>query len=138
MPSETFAIHAIGHIRSTLVDPAEAPRQGTEGAPDAWLDIDRRYADALQGITVGDELVALSWLQLADRVTLKVHPRNDPSRPLTGVFATRSQDRPNPLGLHRVRVHEVSGDRLRIGPIELVDGTPIVDLKAVLARANDA
>jgi tRNA-Thr(GGU) m(6)t(6)A37 methyltransferase TsaA len=118
-----------GTIRSELRRLEDAPRQGAEGAPDAWVEIDPALARALSGIRPGDELVIISWLHLADRKTLDVHPRNDPSAPLTGVFATRSQDRPNPLGLHRVVVREIDGTRLRIGPIEAVDGTPVVDVK---------
>jgi tRNA-Thr(GGU) m(6)t(6)A37 methyltransferase TsaA len=132
MTSDLFTVLEIGRLRSQLSDLADAPRQGAEGAPDAWLEIDPRYAAALQGVHVGDDVVVITWLHRADRATLLVHPRDDPSQPLTGVFATRSADRPNPLGLHRVRVHERLGTRLRIGPIEAIDGTPVVDVKAVL------
>jgi len=106
--------------------------QGDEGAPDAWIEIEPRVAQALHGIRVGDELVVITWLHLSDRETLKVHPRDDDGKPLTGVFATRSPDRPNPLGLHRVTVREIDGHRLRVGPIETIDGTPVVDIKAAL------
>jgi tRNA-Thr(GGU) m(6)t(6)A37 methyltransferase TsaA len=126
----------IGLLRSSLTDLADAPRQGDEGAPDAWLEIQSRYAAALEGVEVGDELVVITWLHKADRDTLQTHPRNDPSQPLTGVFATRSPDRPNPLGLHRVRVHERSGLHVRVGPIEAIDGTPVVDIKAVLQTSS--
>jgi tRNA-Thr(GGU) m(6)t(6)A37 methyltransferase TsaA len=95
------------------------------------VEIEPTLACALSGIRPGDELVVVTWLHLADRRTLEVHPRDDPSTPLTGVFATRSQDRPNPLGLHRVTVREIDATRLRIGPIEAIDGTPVVDLKIV-------
>lgn len=122
----------IGLLRSSLTDLADAPRQGAEGAPDAWLEMQPRYAAALEGVEVGNELVVITWLHKADRDTLQTHPRNDVSQPLTGVFATRSPDRPNPLGLHRVRVRERAGLRLRVGPIEAIDGTPVVDIKAVL------
>ena len=122
----------IGLLRSSLTDLADAPRQGAEGAPDAWLEMQPRYAAALEGVEVGNELVVITWLHKADRDTLQTHPRNDVSQPLTGVFATRSPDRPNPLGLHRVRVRERVGLRLRVGPIEAIDGTPVVDIKAVL------
>jgi tRNA-Thr(GGU) m(6)t(6)A37 methyltransferase TsaA len=136
-PSETppceYELHPIGKIRSTIVDPGDAPRQGAEGAPDAWLDLDPHYALALRGIAAGDALIVVTWLHRAQRHVLEVHPRGDAARPLTGVFGTRSQDRPNPLGLHRVTVREIAGARLRIGPIEAIDGTPVVDLKAVLA-----
>jgi tRNA-Thr(GGU) m(6)t(6)A37 methyltransferase TsaA len=124
-------LRPIGTIRSELRRLEEAQRQGAEGAPDAWLQVDPALARALTGVRPGDELVVITWLHLADRKTLEVHPRNDARAPLTGVFATRSQDRPNPLGLHRVTVREIDGARLRIGPIEVVDDTPVVDVKIV-------
>ncbi len=132
---EHSTLHPIGHIRSTLRSLSEAPRQGSEGAPDAWLEVDPAFERALLGIAPGHQLLVITWLHLADRTVLQVHPRDDPSNPLTGVFATRSQDRPNPLGLHPVTVREVSGTRLRIGPMEAIDGTPVVDIKVVLAGA---
>jgi tRNA-Thr(GGU) m(6)t(6)A37 methyltransferase TsaA len=132
------SLEVIGHIRSTVRSLAEAPRQGSEGAPDAWLEIDPAFAPGLRGIVVGDSLVIVTWLHLADREVLEVHPRGDPEVPLAGVFATRSPHRPNPLGLHRVTVRDVSGLRLRIGPIEALDGTPVVDVKPVLVDSADA
>ena len=102
------------------------------GGPDAWLGRDPAYLPALRGLEPGAEVVVVTWLHLARRDVLEVHPRGDPERPLKGVFATRSPSRPNPLGLHRVTVQEVSGSRLRVGPIEAVDGTPVVDIKSVL------
>lgn len=135
MPEE-FALHPIGYVRSALRALSEAPRQGSEGAPDAWLEVRPAYARALHRIAPGDEMLVLTWLHRADRSVLEVHPRDDPRNPLTGVFATRSQDRPNPLGLHRVTVHEIAGTRLRVGPIEAIDGTPIVDVKPVLAPSE--
>lgn len=122
----------IGHVRSTLRSVEHAPRQGFEGAPDAWLEIDADLAPALSGIRTGDALIIITWLHQASREVLQTHPRNDPTTPLTGVFATRSPDRPNPLGLHRVTVKEISEHRLLVGPIEAIDGTPIVDVKAVI------
>jgi tRNA-Thr(GGU) m(6)t(6)A37 methyltransferase TsaA len=127
-----YSLHPIGHIRSTLRALNEAPRQGSEGAPDAWLDVNPAFAPALLGIATGDEVIVVTWLHLANRDVLQVHPRDDPEIPLAGVFATRSSDRPNPLGLHRVTAREISGARLRIGPIEAIDGTPVVDIKPVL------
>lgn len=132
-----ISLEIIGHVRSTVRSLTSAPRQGSEGAPDAWLDIDPAFATGLRGIAIGDALVILTWLHLADREVLEVHPRDDPEVPLAGVFATRSPDRPNPLGLHRVTVREVSGLRLRIGPIEVLDGTPVVDVKPVLVDSAD-
>jgi len=129
---ESYTIRPVGRIRSTLRSPDEAPRQGFEGAPDAWIDIDAAYARALNGVDAGDSLVVVTWLHRADRERLEVHPRGDRTRPLTGVFATRSPHRPNPLGLHRVDVREIAGLSLRVGPLEAIDDTPVIDLKAVL------
>ena len=126
-----FILQPIGQLRSTLRSLEDAPRQGSEGAPDAWLDVEPQFARGLLGIAPGDEVVVVTWLHLADRDVLEVHPRGDPENPLAGVFATRSPHRPNPLGLHRVTVREITGTRVRIGPIEAIDGTPVVDIKAV-------
>lgn len=128
----------VGRVRSELRDPKDAPRQGSEGAPDAWIELDEAFAAALEGVVVGDALVLVTWLDRADRTVLRTHPRNDRALPLTGVFATRSPDRPNPLGLHRVTVHAIAGTRLRVGPLEAVDGTPVVDVKPALPDCNDA
>jgi tRNA-Thr(GGU) m(6)t(6)A37 methyltransferase TsaA len=125
-------LRPIGVIRSELAALAEAPMQGSEGAPDAWIEVHPWAAEALRGLDVGDELVVITWLHRARRDVLQVHPRSDPRRPLTGVFATRSPDRPNPLGLHPVTVRAIEGGRLRVGPIEAIDGTPVVDLKPAL------
>jgi tRNA-Thr(GGU) m(6)t(6)A37 methyltransferase TsaA len=126
------SLRSIGVIRSTLTDRHEAPKQGSEGAPDAWLEVDPLVADGLLGIQAGDELIVITWLHKARRDVLQVHPRKNPNNPLSGVFATRSPDRPNPLGLHPVVVREIAGRRLRIGPIEVIDGTPVIDIKPVL------
>jgi tRNA-Thr(GGU) m(6)t(6)A37 methyltransferase TsaA len=134
----SYALHPIGHVRSTLRRLAEAPRQGSEGAPDAWLEIDPRFEPALRGLAAGADVIVITWLDRADRDVVETHPRNDPANPLTGVFATRSPDRPNPLGLHRVTVRELGGTRLRVGPLEAIDGTPVVDVKPVLAATDDA
>jgi tRNA-Thr(GGU) m(6)t(6)A37 methyltransferase TsaA len=123
-------LRPVGIVRSSLSDRKDAPRQGSEGAPDAWIEIEAWARDALLGIAVGDELVVLTWLHEADRRTLKVHPRSDPSNALAGVFATRSPDRPNPIGLHPVTVRAIEGLRILVGPIEAIDGTPVLDLKA--------
>jgi tRNA-Thr(GGU) m(6)t(6)A37 methyltransferase TsaA len=128
-------LNAIGIVRSPLRRRADAPRQGSEGAPDASIVLEPSYADALHGIRAGDELVLVTWLHEADRTVMQVHPRDDLSRPLTGVFATRSSDRPNPLGLHRVTVLGIDGLELAVGPLEAIDGTPVVDIKPVLSRA---
>jgi tRNA-Thr(GGU) m(6)t(6)A37 methyltransferase TsaA len=133
MDSITFTIKPIGYVRSALTQLEEAPMQGDEGAPEAWLELSPSVARGRMGITVGAELILLTWLHLAERDVLQVHPRGDVSRPLTGVFATRSPDRPNPIGLHRVLVLEVTEQALRVAPLEAIDGTPIVDIKPVLA-----
>jgi len=127
-----FLLRPIGIIRSSIKDRSKAPRQGSEGAPDVWLEVRTFAAEALDGLAVGDEIVVLTWLHRARRETMKVHPRSDPERRLTGVFATRSPDRPNPIGLHSVIVRKIEGRRLRIGPIEAIDGTPVVDIKPVM------
>jgi tRNA-Thr(GGU) m(6)t(6)A37 methyltransferase TsaA len=123
----------IGVVESDLTDPAAAPNQGDEGAPAAWLAFDPAVREALEGIEVGDEVIVLTWLDRARRDVLRVHPRGDLSRPERGVFGTRSPDRPNPIGLHRVRVEAINGLRVRVSPLEAVDGTPVVDVKPVLS-----
>jgi tRNA-Thr(GGU) m(6)t(6)A37 methyltransferase TsaA len=125
-------LRQIGLIRSDLKDPEQAPKQGFEGAPDAWLEIEPWAAEGLQGLRVNDELILITWFHRARRDVLRVHPRSDPNAPLTGVFATRSPDRPNALGLHTVVVRAIDGARLLVGPLEAIDGTPLVDIKPVL------
>jgi tRNA-Thr(GGU) m(6)t(6)A37 methyltransferase TsaA len=127
-----FELRPIGFVRSPIVDRASAPRQGDEGAPDAWIELAAPVLAAVEGVEVGDELIVITWLHEARRDVLKVHPRDDESRPLTGVFATRSSDRPNPLGLHQVTALELAPARLKVGPLEAIDGTPVVDIKPVL------
>ena len=129
---QTPRLTPVGVVRSPLRDRADAPRQGGEGAPDALIVLESSFAAALEGVQAGDELLVLTWLHEADRTILQVHPRDDETRPLTGVFATRSSDRPNPIGIHRVTVHAVDELRLDVGPLEAIDGTPVVDLKPVL------
>ena len=135
MRSPLYTIEPIGFVRSELTRLEDAPMQGDEDAPEAWLELSPKVTPGLSGIQAGDELIVLTWLHLAQRDVLQVHPRGDPNRPLTGVFATRSPDRPNPVGLHRVSVLEVADAerKLRVGPLEAIDGTPIVDIKPVLA-----
>jgi tRNA-Thr(GGU) m(6)t(6)A37 methyltransferase TsaA len=130
-------LRPIGVIRSTLKTRSGAPKQGSEGAPDAWLELSSFATPALDGLMAGDDILIMTWLHRARRDVLKVHPRSDRRRPLTGVFATRSPDRPNPLGLHRVNVRRIVGNRLRIGPIEAIDGTPVIDIKPVLSGIQD-
>jgi len=125
-------------VRSSLTQRDEAPKQGTEGAPDAWLDVTPNLVVGLDGLVVGQVIIVVTWFHQARRDVLKVHPRGDLNLPLTGVFATRSPDRPNPLGLHRVQIFELAGSKLKVGPLEAIDGTPIVDIKPVLAESADS
>jgi tRNA-Thr(GGU) m(6)t(6)A37 methyltransferase TsaA len=129
---ETFEVVPIGVLRSELEDIEQAPMQGSEGAPDAWLEVEPSLAAALVGLEPGDDIIVITWFHRSRRDVLQTHPRSDPRNPLTGVFATRSPERPNPLGLHPVTVRAVAGNRLRVGPIEAIDGTPVVDIKPVI------
>ncbi|HEX6336928.1 MAG TPA: tRNA (N6-threonylcarbamoyladenosine(37)-N6)-methyltransferase TrmO [Jiangellaceae bacterium] len=123
----------IGTVESVLTDLDAAPRQGDEGAPDAWLVFEPAVLDGLDGIRPGDEIIVITWLHMARRDVLRVHPRGDESRPVQGVFGTRSPHRPNPIGLHRVLVISIDGDRILVGDLEAVNGTPILDVKPVLS-----
>jgi tRNA-Thr(GGU) m(6)t(6)A37 methyltransferase TsaA len=136
MNQHSFIIEPIGFVRSELTRLEAAPMQGDEGAPSAWLEITPRAAPGVMGIQVGDELFVLTWLHLAERDVLQVHPRGDSNRPLTGVFATRSPDRPNPVGLHLVLVLEIAQQKLWVSPLEAIDGTPIVDIKPILSGTD--
>jgi tRNA-Thr(GGU) m(6)t(6)A37 methyltransferase TsaA len=131
-----YTLQPIGFIRSTIKGRNDAPRQGPEGAPDAWLEVVPRFAEGLLGLEVGHELIVITWLHEANRDVLQNHPRNNPTRPLTGVFYTRSPARPNPLGLHPVTVRQIEGTRIKVGPIEAFDGTPVVDIKSASTRAE--
>lgn len=137
MSEASYTIQPIGTVRSELTRLETAPRQGDEGAPEAWLDLAPQVAQGLSGVLPGDELIVLTWFHLARRDVLQVHPRDRRDAPLTGVFATRSPDRPNPVGLHRVSVLEIDGPRLRVAPLEAIDGTPIVDIKPVLGPVDE-
>ncbi len=138
MITTSYRVEPIGVIHSELTSCEAAPHQGNEGAPDAWLEVDATIAEGLEGIAAGNEIILITWFHRARRDILKVHPRGDKNRPLTGVFSTRSPDRPNPLGLHRVKVLEVTGNKLKVGPIEAIDGTPVIDIKPVLPRSADS
>ncbi len=138
MPEAEYSLTPIGILHSPLKQREDAPRQGREGAPDAWLEVNPPVAEGLEGIEAGQEIIVITWLHQAQRDVLKVHPRGDENVPLAGVFATRSPDRPNPLGLHRVTVREIAGNRLKVGPIEALDGTPVVDIKPVLDQSADS
>jgi tRNA-Thr(GGU) m(6)t(6)A37 methyltransferase TsaA len=137
MTEQGYTIEPIGVIRSELKNLADAPLQGDEGSYEAWLELTSEAAQGLRGIKVGDSLIVLTWLHQAQRDVLQVHPRGRLDAPLTGVFATRSPDRPNPIGLHQVSVLEIDGSRLKVAPIEVIDGTPVVDIKPVLGQVNE-
>jgi tRNA-Thr(GGU) m(6)t(6)A37 methyltransferase TsaA len=132
-----YEVKPIGRVESSLTDPAAAPKQGREGAPDAWLVFEPDVLDALDGIAPGARVIVLTWLHRADRDVRRVHPRDDPANPMQGVFNTRSADRPNPIGLHPVDVVSVEDDRVRVRSLEAVDGTPVVDIKPVIDRRSD-
>jgi len=132
---ERYMVRPIGVVRSTLRATSDAPNQASEGAPEALLEIESAFADALHRLEVGDELIVLTWLHLADRYVLQTHPMGDERIPLTGVFRTRSPARPNPIGLHRVIVTAREGaTTLRVGALEAIDGTPILDLKIAISE----
>jgi tRNA-Thr(GGU) m(6)t(6)A37 methyltransferase TsaA len=133
----TQPLHRIGIVRSPLKDRKSAPNQGSEGAPDARIEVAPSVLEGLEGIAVGDEVIVITWLHESRRDVLKTHPRGDKSVPLAGVFATRSPDRPNPVGLHRVTVLEIAGRELNVGPLEAIDGTPVIDIKPVLRPSPD-
>jgi tRNA-Thr(GGU) m(6)t(6)A37 methyltransferase TsaA len=133
-----FSLHPIGFVRSPILLRKHAPKQASEGAPDAWLDLDPAIAEGLTDIAVGQEVILLTWLHQGRRNVLKVHPRGNPQNPLMSVFATRSPDRPNPIGIHRVRVREIADSiHLRVGPLEVINGTPVLDIKPVLPGLAD-
>jgi tRNA-Thr(GGU) m(6)t(6)A37 methyltransferase TsaA len=125
-------LEPVGRVQSPLTDPADAPKQGFEGAPEAELVLEPDVLDALDGIEPGARVIVLTWLDRARRDVLRVHPRDDPTNPIRGVFSTRSADRPNPIGLHEVEVLAIEGNRVRVSGLEAVDGTPVLDLKPVL------
>ncbi|GKT09707.1 tRNA (N6-threonylcarbamoyladenosine(37)-N6)-methyltransferase TrmO [Desulforhabdus sp. TSK] len=133
MKNDVYSLQPVGFVRSTLVSREDCPRQGSEGAPEAWLEIDPAFADGLEGLASGQSVFILTWLHKGRRDVLKVHPRGDRNAPLRGVFSTRSPNRPNPIGLHRVEVLEVQPPcRIRVKPLEALDGTPILDIKPVI------
>jgi tRNA-Thr(GGU) m(6)t(6)A37 methyltransferase TsaA len=137
MHDNDFTLRPIGRVESPLTDPASAPKQGFEGAPETTAVFDAAVEDALFGIEPGQEVLLLTWFDRADREVLRVHPRSDPSNPIQGVFNTRSPDRPNPIGLHRVQVVAIDGLRIRLRDLEALDGTPVLDIKPVLDMTLD-
>ena len=132
-----YTLRPIGRVESPLTELEQAPKQGDEGAPDAWLVFEPSVGDGMRDLQAGDEVIVLTWLDRASREVLVVHPRGDPARPLTGVFSTRSPARPNPIGLHRVEILAVQGERVRVSNLEALDGTPILDLKPALGSVPD-
>ena len=132
MSDVRYEVQPIGLVESPLIDRDAAPKQGDEGSPEAWLVFDRAVAEGIRDFEIGSEIIVLTWLDRADRDTLVVHPRGDERNPLRGVFSTRSPDRPNPIGLHRVRIVDVDGMRVRVQDLEALDRTPILDVKPVL------
>jgi tRNA-Thr(GGU) m(6)t(6)A37 methyltransferase TsaA len=134
MDQTRFELIPIGWVESPLTDRASAPKQGHEGSPEAWLVFERRVLEGLEGIRAGDEVIVLTWLDRASRDVLRVHPRDDVANPMQGVFNTRSADRPNPIGLHRVQIASIEGHRFRVRNLEALNTTPIVDVKPVLSR----
>ena len=138
MKNAQYLLWPVGIVHSSLRSCEGCPKQGWEGAPDAWLEINTAFADALDGIAVGDDILILTWLHKGRRDLLKVHPRGNPNEPLRGVFATRSPDRPNPIGLHRAQVLEIQNpNRIRVRPLEALDGTPIIDIKPVIPESDE-
>ena len=132
-----YEVAAIGWVESPLLERAHAPRQGDEGAPSAWIVFEPGVAEAVRDLRAGDHVIVVSWLDRARRDVLTTHPRDDPDSPLLGVFSTRSPDRPNPIGLHRVKILAVEGLRIYVSDLEALDGTPILDIKPVLDRAAE-
>ena len=133
-----YLLRTVGIVRSSLNSLEVCPKQGSEGAPDAWLEIYPAFTDALDGIAVGSQILILTWLHKGRRDLLRVHPRGNPNEPIRGVFATRSPDRPNPIGLHRAEVLEIQEPaRIRVQPLEALDGTPVIDLKPVLPELEE-
>lgn len=136
--SDAYSVREIGRVRSELKNLDTAPKQGDEGAPDAWVEYVPDLTPAFQGLSAGDEILLLTWLHQARRDVLRVHPRGDERNPETGVFSTRSPHRPNPIGLHPVTVLQTEPGRLHVRPLEAVDGTPVIDIKPVLGPANSS
>ena len=136
---DPYLLRPVGFVRSKLKRREDCPKQGYEGAPDAWVEVDSAFAEGLDGIKPGSEVILVTWFHKATRNVLKLHPRNSTDKPLRGVFATRSPDRPNPLGLHRVEVLQIDRPgRFQVRPLEALDGTPIIDIKPILKKTVDA
>lgn len=132
MTDSPYVVRPIGRVESPLTDRDAAPKQGDEGAPEAWLVFEPDVRPGLRDLRSGTDVLVLTWLDRASRDVLVVHPRGDRTRPETGVFSTRSPDRPNPIGLHRVTITSIDGTRILVRNLEALDGTPILDVKPVL------
>ncbi len=132
MNEPSYELRPVGRVESPLIDRASAPKQGNEGAPEALIVFEQDVLEALDGIEAGDEVLVFTWLDRTDRSVLRVHPRDNPANPVQGVFNTRSQDRPNPIGLHPVTVVSLDGATMRVRDLEALDGTPVLDVKPVL------
>ncbi len=132
-----YELRPIGWVESPLVDLATAPAQGDEGAPGAWLVLRPELRPGMRNLEIGDTVIVLTWLDRGDRSVLELHPRDDPDRPLHGVFSTRSPDRPNPIGLHEVEILAIEGTRIQVRDLEAIDGTPVVDIKPVLGAVDE-
>ncbi len=137
MSDPAYRLHPVGWVESPLTDRDHAPKQGDEGAPPARIVFRPEVREAAADLRVGDQVLVLTWLHQGRRDVLSVHPRGDPDRPLAGVFSTRSPDRPNPIGLHRVTIVGVEDDAIAVDNLEAIDGTPVLDLKPVLGRMEE-
>ena len=137
MSQQHFQLKSIGIVHSDLKDVRDCPHQEREGAPGAWIEIEPQYADALNGLAAGDEILVFTWMHLADRSRLRVHPKGNRENPMKGVFATRSPHRPNPIGLHRTRITAMEPpSRIKVAFLEAIDGTPVVDIKSVISKTE--
>lgn len=132
LAEEHYDLHPLGVVESPLRDRAAAPLQGNEGAPDATLVIREEMSEGVRDLKPGNDLIVLTWLHQPNREVLSTRPRSDPKNPIRGVFSTRSPDRPNPIGLHRVQIVDIEGNRIRVRDLEAIDGTPVIDIKPVI------
>ncbi len=139
MTQQHFQLKSVGIVHSELKDVRDCPHQEREGAPEAWIEIASPYADALDGLDVGDEILIFTWMHLADRSRLRVHPRGNRNNPVKGVFATRSPHRPNPIGMHVTRIAALEApSRIKVASLEVIDGTPVLDIKSVISKADES
>jgi tRNA-Thr(GGU) m(6)t(6)A37 methyltransferase TsaA len=137
MDNAPYELKPIGWVESPLVDRDSAPRQGDEGAPDAWLVLDPDMRSGIRDLREGTQIIVLTWLDRARRDVLEVHPRGDPNNPMCGVFSTRSPDRPNPVGLHTVLILAIEDTRILVRHLEALDQTPVLDIKPLLEPVGE-